>query len=73
MARNRTRGIGEIVSTIAFFGMSAWIALEALSLIGSVSKVQIYGLFAASFMCLLGGLRFVIAEIVRIVATATKK
>ena len=73
MARNRTRGIGEIVSTIAFFGMSAWIALEALSLIGSVSKFQIYGLFAGSFMCMLGGFRFVIVEIVRIVMAATKK
>ena len=73
MARSRTRGIGEIVSTIAFFGMSAWIALEAISLIGSVGKIQIYGLFAASLMCMLGGFRFVIVEIVRIVTAATKK
>ena len=48
MARNRRRGIGEIISTIAFFGMSAWLALEALALIGTVPQFQVYGLFAAS-------------------------
>ena len=73
MARNRRRGIGEIISTIAFFGMSAWLALEALSLIGTVPQFQVYGLFTASLMCMLGGLRFVIVEIVNVVKSARKR
>ena len=73
MARNRNGGIGEIISTIAFFGMSVWIGLEAIYLTGSVHKLHVLGLFAASFMCLLGGLRFVIVELIRMVASVRKK
>jgi hypothetical protein len=53
--------------------MSAWLALEALSLIGTVPQLQVYGLFAASLMCMLGGLRFVIVEIVNVVKSARKR
>lgn len=73
MARNRRRGIGEIISTVAFFGMSAWLSLEALALMGTVSHLQIYGLFAASIMCLLGGLRFVVVEILNAVRAAINR
>ncbi len=73
MARNRRRGIGEIISTVAFFGMSAWLALEALALVGTVSNLQIYGLFAASIMCLLGGLRFVVVKISNAVKASLKR
>jgi hypothetical protein len=52
--------------------MSAWLALEALALIGTVPQFQVYGLFAASLMCLLGGLRFVIVEIVNAIKSARK-
>ena len=64
MSSKRTRSMGEMISTICFFGMSAWIALEALALMSVVPSWQIYGLFGASIMCLLGGLRFVIADMV---------
>lgn len=64
MSGKRTRSLGETISTVSFFGMSAWLVLEALSLIGVVSSLQVFGLFIASLMCLLGGLRFVIADIV---------
>lgn len=64
MSGKRTRSLGETISTASFFGMSAWLMLEALSLIGVVSVLQVFGLFVASVMCLLGGLRFVISDIV---------
>ena len=64
MAGKRTRSLGETISTVTFFGMSAWLVLEGLSLVGLVPGWQVLGLFIASIMCLLGGLRFVIAEIV---------
>ncbi|WP_298802630.1 hypothetical protein [uncultured Lentibacter sp.] len=63
MAGKRTRSMGEMISTVCFFGMSAWILLEALALLGQVPKIQVWGLFCASFMCFLGGLRFVIADV----------
>jgi hypothetical protein len=62
MSGKRTRSLGEAISTVSFFGMSAWLVLEALSLIGIVSPLQVFGLFVASLMCLLGGLRFVISD-----------
>ncbi|WP_282057634.1 hypothetical protein [Lentibacter algarum] len=69
MSSKRTRSMGEMISTVCFFGMSAWIALEALALMSVAPTWQIYGLFGASIMCLLGGLRFVIAD----VATALQR
>lgn len=63
MSGKRNRSLGEAISTVSFFGMSAWLVLEALSLIGIVSQLQVFGLFVASLMCLLGGLRFVISDI----------
>ena len=62
MSSKRTRSMGEMISTICFLGMSAWIALEALALMSVAPSWQIYGLFGASIMCLLGGMRFIIAD-----------
>lgn len=64
MSEKRTRSMGEMISTFCFFGMSAWIGLEALALMAVVPLWQSVGLFLASLMCFLGGLRFVIVEIV---------
>jgi hypothetical protein len=62
----KTRSLGEMISTFCFFGMSAWLALEGLALIGTVPDWQLWGLFLSSFCCFLGGLRFVIVELVRV-------
>lgn len=60
--RRKTRSLGEMISTLVFFGMAAWLLLEALSLMGIAPAWQVGGLFLSSFFCLLGGLRFVIAQ-----------
>lgn len=59
------RTLGETISTLVYFGMSGWLLLEALSLIGQAPRWQVAGLFLTSFLSFLGAFRFVIAELWR--------
>ena len=60
----KQRSIGEIISTVTFFGLSAYLLIFSLGLLEEGEKLRgIIGLLAATF-CGLGGLRFVIAEFV---------
>ena len=60
----KQRSIGEMISTVTFFGLSAYLLIFSLGLLEEGEKLRgIIGLLAATF-CGLGGLRFVIAEFV---------
>ena len=60
----KQRSIGEMISTVKFFGLSAYLLIFSLGLLEEGEKLRgIIGLLAATF-CGLGGLRFVIAEFV---------
>ena len=60
----KQRSIGEMISTVTFFGLSAYLLIFSLGLLEEGEKLRgIIGLLAATF-CGLGGLRFVIAELV---------
>ena len=60
----KQRSIGEMISTVTFFGLSAYLLIFSLGLLEEWEKLRgIIGLLAATF-CGLGGLRFVIAEFV---------
>ena len=59
------RTLGETISTLVYVGMSGWLLLEALSLMGQASRWQVAGLFLTSFFSLLGAFRFVIAQLWR--------
>ena len=60
----KQRSIGEMISTVTFFGLSAYLLIFSLGLLEEGVKLRgIIGLLAATF-CGLGGLRFVIAEFV---------
>lgn len=65
-ARSRTqrapRSLGDMISTLVFIGMAAWLLLEALSLMGQAPTWQVAGLFLSAFLSFLGSLRFVIAQ-----------
>ena len=62
----KDRSIGEMISTVVFFGVSAYLFLYSLGLLEEGEKWRgIIGLIAAIF-CALGGLRFVIANFVSI-------
>jgi len=60
----KQRSIGEMISTVTFFGLSAYLLIFSLGLLEEGEKLRgAIGLLAAVF-CGLGGLRFVIAEFV---------
>ena len=58
----KQRSIGEMISTVTFFGLSAYLLIYSLGLLDENEKLRgVIGLLAAA-CCGLGGLRFVIAE-----------
>ena len=60
----KQRSIGEMISTVTFFGLSAYLLIFSLGLLEEGEKMRgTIGLLAAT-CCGLGGLRFVIAEFV---------
>ena len=64
VSRRRNRSLGEMISTVTFFGLSAYLLIFSLGLLEEGEKMRgTIGLLAAT-CCGLGGLRFVIAEFV---------
>ena len=60
----KQRSIGEMISTVTFFGLSAYLLIFSLGLLEENEKLRgAIGLLAAT-CCGLGSLRFVIAEFV---------
>ena len=60
----KQRSIGEMISTVTFFGLSVYLLIFSLGLLEEGEKLRgAIGLFAA-VCCGLGSLRFVIAEFV---------
>ena len=58
----KQRSIGEMISTVTFFGLSAYLLIYSLGLLDENEILRgTIGLLAAA-CCGLGGLRFVIAE-----------
>lgn len=62
MPQRAPRTLGDMISTLVFIGMAAWLVLEALSLMGQAPGWQVAGLFLSAFFSFLGSLRFVIAR-----------
>ena len=71
--RHGSRSLGDMISTVCFFSMSAWLALEGLLLVEDGPFWNILGLLLASVMCFLGGLRFVISQVVDFIAFKLRK
>ena len=60
----KQQSIGEMISTVTFFGLSAYPLIFSLGLLEEGEKLRgTIGLLAAT-CCGLGGLRFMIAEFV---------
>ena len=60
----KQRSIGEMISTVTFFGLSVYLLIYSLGLLEEGEKLRgTIGLLAAA-CCGLGSLRFVIAELV---------
>ena len=60
----KQRSIGEMISTVTFFGLSVYLMIFSLGVLEEGEKLRgTVGLLAAA-CCGLGSLRFVIAEFV---------
>ena len=66
MARHRKqRSLGEMISTICFYGVGVYFILEGSLARDEGEPVHVFlGLWLAGLVCVLGGARFIIAETV---------
>jgi hypothetical protein len=66
MARNRKqRSLGEMISSICFYAVGLYFLLEGSLARDEGEPVHIFlGLWLAGIVCVMGGARFIIAEIV---------
>ncbi len=58
------RSLGEMISTATFLGCGVFIFVYSMELLGMGQKLRAYIGLAAALFCILGGLRFTIANLV---------
>lgn len=58
------QSVGEMISTCCFVGVSFYLLVYSLDLLESGETLRGYGGLLASMCCGLGGLRFVIANLI---------
>ena len=65
MARRRKeRSLGEMISTICFYLVGVYFVFEGVELRdGGAEPLRYMGIWLAGIVCLLGGARFVIADL----------
>ena len=62
MPRRHHESLGELISTLAFFGVSLALFVASFDMFEISNKLKGYGFLTAGFMCFLGGLRYPIAR-----------
>ncbi|MDC0395137.1 hypothetical protein OAM77_04775 [Alphaproteobacteria bacterium] len=72
MARN-PKSIGEMISTVTFFGVGVACVIQALTFYEDGLLIRSYVSIFAGFLCALGGLRFVIADLVKMITKGRHK
>ena len=72
MARN-PKSIGEMISTLTFFGVAAACVIQAVEFHEAKLLFRSYVSAFAGLLCLLGGLRFFIADMIKIVKKRVRK
>ena len=58
------RSLGEMISTATFLACGVFIFLYSMELFDSGQRLRAYIGFAAALLCILGGFRFTIANLV---------
>ena len=72
MARN-PKSIGEMISTVTFFGVALACIIQAVAFNESDQVIRSYISAFAGFLCVMGGLRFVIANIINNIYKRTRR
>jgi hypothetical protein len=72
MARN-PKSIGEMISTLTFFGVAVACVIQAVEFHEAELLFRSYVSTFAGLLCLLGGLRFFIADMMKIVEKRVRK
>ena len=72
MARN-PKSIGEIISTLTFFGVAAACVIQAIEFHEAELQLRSYISVFAGLLCILGGLRFFIADMMKVVKKRVRK
>jgi len=72
MGRN-PKSIGEMISTITFFGVAIACAAQALSFYEQELLIKSYVSIFACLLCTMGGLRFVIANLLNNLSKRRRK
>ena len=66
VARRGNRSLGEMISTVCFYGVGIYFLVNGAAIRDSGGATMTYvGLWLAGIACILGGARFVIADIVK--------
>ncbi|MDA9930500.1 hypothetical protein N9E91_04575 [Alphaproteobacteria bacterium] len=66
VARRKHRSLGEMISTVCFYGVGVFFVLEgALARDEGQPALHFLVLWLAGAMCIFGGARFLIADLVR--------
>ena len=60
----KDQSIGEMISTVVFFGVAAYLLIYGIGLLDDGEKWRGVGSLLAAICCALGGFRFVIASLV---------
>ena len=64
-SQRRERSLGEMISTVCFFGVGAYFIVEGFAIIDKGGEAFRYiGMWLAGLACLLGSARFLIADLV---------
>ena len=64
MARKRRhRSLGEMISTVSFYGVGDYFLLEGTLIREEGAPVKYAAIWLAGVVCLLGGARFLIADL----------
>ena len=65
VSRRRNRSLGEMISTVCFYGVGVYFLIEGVVLRDMGGAALAYGgLLLAGVACILGGARFIIADVV---------
>ena len=63
MPRRRHESLGDMISTVVFFGVSVTLAIASADSFLMENYLKGFGFSVAGLMCFLGGLRYPIARI----------